>query len=217
MGVNMVGNCITDEDAVRQASRQEIIRRYYAALCEQKETANDGMTETVGKIEMLMKQMGIAPSERPVIGAANEKAELTGGPAAAIQLPNGSIITGKTSPLLGAGAAMILNALKALANISDEVELISPSVIKPVQHLKVDHLGNHNPRLHVDETLIALAISAVSSKRAAAALEQLDNLKGLDAHSSVILSSTDVRTFKKLGVNMTCEPKYQIKKLYHSK
>jgi uncharacterized protein (UPF0371 family) len=134
-----------------------------------------------------------------------------------MQLPSGEIITGKTSSLLGAGSALILNVLKALAGIEDKVELISPSVIKPVQHLKVDHLGNHNPRLHVDEILIALAISAVSSKRAALALEQLDKLKGLEAHSSVILSSTDQRTFKKLGVNMTCEPKYQMKKLYHAK
>ena len=217
MGVNMVGNCIVDDEVVRQASRQEIIRRYYAALCEQKETANEGMAQTVGKLDMLMKQMSITLGDRPVIGAANDKADITGGPAAAIQLPDGTIITGKTSPLLGAGSAMILNALKALAGIDDKVELISPSVIKPVQHLKVDHLGNHNPRLHVEETLIALAISAVSSKKAAAALEQLGNLKGCDAHSSVIMSSADVRTFKKLGVNMTCEPRYQIKKLYHSK
>ena len=213
----MAGNCIVDDDVVRHAARQEIIRRYFAALCEQKETADEGMAQTVGKIDMLMKHTGITLSERPVIGAANDKAELTGGPASAIQLSDGRIITGKTSPLLGAGAAMILNALKELAGIDDKVELISPSVIRPVQHLKVGHLGNHNPRLHVDEILIALAISAVSSKRAAAALEQLGNLKGCDAHSSVILSSADVRTFKKLGVNMTCEPKYQIKKLYHSK
>ena len=217
MGVNMVGNCITDDAVVREASRQEIIRRYYAALCEQKETADKNMAQAVGKLDMLMKQMGIALDERPVIGAATEKAEITGGPAAAIQLASGKIITGKTSSLLGAGAAMILNALKELAGIDDKVELISPSVIKPVQHLKVDHLGNHNPRLHIEETLIALAISAVSSKKAAAALDQLDKLKGCDAHSSVIMSSADIRTFKKLGVNVTCEPKYQIKKLYHSK
>jgi len=217
MGVNMVGNCIIDDEIVRHASLQEIIRRYYAALCEQKETADKSMAMTVGKIEMLIKQTGITVNDRAVISAANDKAEQTGGPAMAIQLSDGRIITGKTSSLLGAGAAVILNALKALAGIDDKVELISPSVIRPVQHLKVDHLGNHNPRLHVDEILIALAISAVTSKRAAGALEQLGNLKGCDAHSSVILSSSDVRTFKKLGVNMTCEPKYQVKKLYHAK
>ena len=215
MGVNMVGNCIVNDEVVCEASKQEIIRRYFAALCEQKENATQN--DAVGKIELLMQQANVSVADRAVVHAANQKAELTGGPAAAMQLPSGEIITGKTSSLLGAGSALILNVLKALAGIEDKVELISPSVIKPVQHLKVDHLGNHNPRLHVDEILIALAISAVSSKRAALALEQLDKLKGLEAHSSVILSSTDQRTFKKLGVNMTCEPKYQMKKLYHAK
>ena len=215
MGVNMVGNCIIDDEVVREASRQEIIRRYFAALCEQKENATG--SAAVGKIELLMQKADISVSDRACVEAANKKAELTDGPAAAMELPSGEIITGKTSPLLGASAALILNALKALAGIDDKVELISPSVIRPVQHLKVDHLGNHNPRLHVDEILIALAISAVSSKRAALALEQLDNLKGLQAHSSVILSSVDKMTFKKLGIDMTCEPKYQVKKLYHAK
>ena len=215
MGVNMAGNCIIDDEVVKEASRQEIIRRYFDALCEQKETATE--SAAVGKIELLMQKAEISVLDRHVVAAANAKAELTEGPAAAMELPSGEIVTGKTSSLLGAGAALILNALKALAGIDDKVELISPSVIKPVQHLKVDHLGNHNPRLHVDEILIALAISAVSSKKAAQALEQLDNLKGLEAHSSVILSSTDKRTFRKLGINMTCEPKYQVKKLYHAK
>ena len=215
MGVNMVGNCIIDDEIVREASRQEIIRRYFAALCEQKENATE--SAAVGKIELLMQKAEISVSDRACVEAANKKAELTEAPATAMELPNGEIITGKTSSFLGASAALILNALKALAGIDDMVELISPSVIRPVQHLKVDHLGNHNPRLHVDEILIALAISAVSSKRAAMALEQLDNLKGLEAHSSVILSSVDRMTFKKLGVNMTCEPKYQVKKLYHAK
>ncbi len=215
MGVNMAGNCIIDDEAVREASKQEIIRRYYASLCEQKE--NPGETQAVGKIELLMQKAEIGISDRAVVGAANQKAELTGGPCAAIELGDGSLITGKTSSLLGASAAMILNALKALAGIDDKVELISPSVICPVQHLKVDHLGNHNPRLHVDEILIALAISAVTSSVAAAALEQLGALKGLEAHSSVILSSADQRTLKKLGINITCEPRYQLKKLYHAK
>ena len=215
MGVNMAGNCIFDDEAVREASKQEIIRRYYAELCRQKENAAE--SQAVGKIEMLMQRADISVHDRPVVRLANEKAELTGAPAMAIELPGGEVLTGKTSALLGAGAAVILNALKALAGIDDKVELISPSVIRPVQHLKIDHLGNQNPRLHVDEILIALAISAVTSKRAAAALEQLDNLKGLEAHSTVILSSSDQKTFKKLGINMTCEPKYQVKKLYHSK
>ena len=215
MGVNMVGNCIVDDEVVRAASKQEIIRRYYAALCEQKENATD--STAVSKIELLMQKADISVEDRAVVSAANAKAEITGSPAAAIEMSDGQILTGKTSPLLGAGAAVILNALKALAGIDDKVELISPSVIKPVQELKVGYLGNHNPRLHVEEILIALSISAVSSKRAAAALEQLGNLKGLEAHSSVILSSADQRTFKKLGINMTCDPRYQVKKLYHAK
>ena len=217
MGVNMVGNCIFDDEAVREASRQEIIRRYYAALCEQKENMNPSGTNVVGKLDLLMQQANISVSDRPVVAAANNKAEQTGAPAAAMEMPDGTILTGKTSSLLGASAALILNALKYLAGIDDKAQLISPSIIEPVQHLKVDHLGNRNPRLHVDEVLIALSISAVTSPQAALAMEQLDNLRDCEAHSSVILSMTDSRTFKKLGVNVTCEPKYQVKKLYHAK
>ena len=215
MGVNMVGNCITDDAVVSAASKQEIIRRYYAALCDQKENATG--CETVGKLESIMNQANVTVNDRPVVEAANKKAELTGAPAAAIQLSDGTIVTGKTSSLLGASSAAILNALKCLAGIDDAEELISPSIIEPVQHLKVDHLGNHNPRLHIDEVLIALSISAVTSPTAALALDQLDKLKCCDAHSSVILSMVDTRTFKKLGVNLTCEPQYQVKKLYHAK
>jgi uncharacterized protein (UPF0371 family) len=215
MGVNMAGNCIFDDAVVREASNQEIIRRYYAAMCEYKENMNTA--NTLGKLDLLMKQANLTVADRPVVAAANAKAEQTGAPAAAIQLSDGTILTGKTSSLLGASAAMILNALKHLAGIDDSLELISPSIIEPVQHLKVDHLGNHNPRLHIDEVLIALAISAVTSKTAAMALEQLDNLKDCEVHSSVILSMTDSRTFKKLAINVTCEPKYQVKKLYHAK
>ncbi len=217
MGVNMAGNCIIDDVAVSEASRQEIIRRYYTALCDQKENMSTGDIDTVGKLDLLMKQAGTSIQDRPVVKAANDKAELTQSPAAAMELPDGRIITGKTSSLLGAASALILNALKELAGIDDSVQLISPDIIQPVQHLKVDYLGNHNPRLHIDEVLIALSISAVSDKTAARALEQLDNLKSCEAHSSVILSATDARTFKKLGVNITCEPKYQVKKLYHAK
>ena len=217
MGVNMVGNCIFDDAACCDASKQEIIRRYYAALCDQKENMNPSGTNIVGKLDLLMQQAGISVTDRPVVAAANAKAELTGSPAAAIELPDGKILTGKTSSLLGASAALILNALKYLAGIDDAAQLISPSVIEPVQHLKVDHLGNHNPRLHIDEVLIALAISAVTDEKAALAIEQLDNLKNCEVHSSVILSMTDSRTFKKLGINVTCEPKYQVKKLYHAK
>lgn len=215
MGVNMVGNCIIDDEATVEASKQEIIRRYYAALCDQRE--NMTSSDIVSKLEILMKQANLTAEDRPVIGAALKRADELGAPAAAMQLPDGRIITGKTSSLLGAASALILNALKALAGIDDEVKLISPAIIQPVQALKVDHLGNHNPRLHTDEVLIALAISAVTSETAASALEQIGKLAGCEAHSSVILSQVDTKTFKKLGVNITCEPRYQVKKLYHSK
>ena len=213
MGVNMVGNCIVDDETVRQASKQEIIRRYFAALCDQKENATD--TGAVCKIELLMQKADISVSDRAVVAAANAKAELTGSPAVAIEMPNGQILTGKTSPLLGAGAAVILNALKSLAGIDDALELISPEVIRPVQHLKVGYLGNHNPRLHADEILIALAISATTNPMAAIAMEQLSKLKGTEAHTSVIVSNVDRDIYRKLGINLTCEPEYQTKKLYH--
>ena len=147
--------------------------------------------------------------------AALDRAEATNGPAAALQLPDGRIITGKTSKLLGASSALLLNALKTLGNIQDGVHLISPIVIEPIQHLKVEHLGNHNPRLHMDEVLIALSISAATNPTAELAMQQLDKLRGSEAHSSVILSSVDVGVFRKLGINLTCEPRYQSKKLYH--
>jgi uncharacterized protein (UPF0371 family) len=215
MGVNMAGNCIVDDGVTREASKQEIIRRYYTALCDQRE--NMTTSESVTKLDLLMKQTGISSDDRAVIAAAKERAAATGAPATALQLPDGSIVTGKTSSLLGASAALLLNALKRLAGIDKSEDLISPSIIQPVQHLKLDHLGNHNPRLHTDEVLIALAISAATSETAALALEQLGKLQGCEAHSSVILAQVDSKTFKKLGVNVTCEPQYQVKKLYHAK
>ena len=207
MGVNMVGNCITDDAAVMEASRQEIIRRYYDALCAHKK--GKGTIETVAKLELLMKKAGVDISSRRVVAAALTRAEETGLPAAAIELPDGRIITAKTSNLLGSSSALLLNALKALGSMPDDLHLISPIAIDPIQHLKVDHLGNHNPRLHTDETLIALSISAATSPAAELAMEQLSKLRGCDAHSSVILSSVDERTFKRLGINVTCEPRYQ--------
>ncbi len=215
MGVNMAGNCIIDDDAVCHAANLEIIRRYYSALCEQRESGV--ATDTVSKLELIMKQANLTPELRPVIGAANKKAEETNAPAAAIELSDGKIVTGKTSSLLGASSAAILNALKYLASIDDDVELISPSIIEPVQKLKTCHLGNNNPRLHTDEALIALSISAVTYEPASRAMEKIGELKGCEAHSSVILSGVDINVFKKLGVNITCDPKYQMKKLYHKK
>lgn len=213
MGVNMAGNCIIDDEITSQASRQEIIRRYYEALCDLR--AGKQKQEVVYKLELLMKQAGLTIDERRVIAPALLKAEETGDPAAAMELPCGRIITGKTSALLGASSAMILNVLKELGGIDDSIHLISPTIIEPIQRLKVGHFGNHNPRLHVDEVLLALSICAVTDAKAEVAMQQLDKLRGLEAHSSVILSEVDKKTFKKLGVNLTCEPKYQTKKLYH--
>ncbi len=206
MGVNMVGNCITDDEAVREASCQEIVRRYYAALCDQKQGKLSD--DVVYKLELLMKKAGVTPDIRRVVAPALNRAEETGDAAAAIELPDGRIVTGKTSDLLGASSALLLNALKALGDMNDDLHLISPVALDPIQHLKVDHLGNRNPRLHTDETLIALSISAATNPMAEYAMEQLSKLRGCDVHSSVILSAVDEKTFKRLGVNLTCEPRY---------
>ena len=213
MGVNMAGNCITDDEVCCEASRQEILRRYYAAMC----SARQGMSDSrpAEKIKLLINQLGITVKDRHVIDAAVARAEQTGEPAAAIQLPDGEIVTGKTTKLLGASAAVLLNALKRLGGIQKDMHLISPIVIEPIQDLKVNHLGNHNPRLHMDEVLIALSISAATNPTAEVAMRQLDKLRGCEAHSTVILSGVDSSTFRKLGINVTCEPKYQTKKLYH--
>ncbi len=213
MGVNMAGFCIVDDDACCYASKQEIIRRHYTALCKAKK--GEATEEEILKLELLMKKAGISENDRKVVSPALVKAAATGAPAAAMELPDGSVITGKTSALLGASAALLLNALKTLAGIADDILLISPVVIEPIQKLKVNHLGNENPRLHTDEVLLALSICAATNPTAQLALEQLKRLKGCEVHSSVILSSVDMKTFKKLGINVTCEPAYQTKNLYH--
>ena len=214
MGVNMVGFAIFDDDAVRDAAKQEIIRRYYNATV----SARQGMTEESDayKIELLMKQVGVTTKDRCVVSQALKKAKATGAPATAIQLPDGQIITGKTSSLLGSASAMLLNALKVLAEIPDDVNLISPTIIEPMQKLKTEIMGNHNPRLHTDEILIALSICAASDELAKKALDNAYKLAGSEAHSTVILSRVDENVFRKLGINLTCEPKYQTKKLYHN-
>ncbi len=207
MGVNMVGNCIVEDEAAREASRQEILRRYYTLLCDQKQgKATDSQ---VLKMELLMKKAGVSKEDRRVVAPAMALDEKTGLPAAAMELPDGRIVTGKTSNLLGASSALLLNALKVLGDIPDELHLISPLVIDPIQHLKVGHLGNRNPRLHTDEVLIALSISAATDPTAEKAMEQLDKLRGCDVHSSVILSSVDEKIFKRLGVNLTCQPRFK--------
>jgi uncharacterized protein (UPF0371 family) len=214
MGVNMVGYAITDDEACCEASRQEVIRRYYNACCTVRQGLSDG--SDVRKLELIMSSAGITTEERKPVAASLAVAERTAAPAVAIELGNGSVVTGKTSSLLGASAAALLNALKTLAGIDDSIHLISPTVIEPIQKLKVDHMGNHNPRLHTDEVLIALSICAVTDENAAAAMKQLEQLRGCEAHSTVILSRVDENVFHKLGVNMTCEPQYQTKKLYHA-
>ena len=213
MGVNMAGFGIIDDEVVREASKQEIIRRYYSALCQRRQGIAD--EEESFKIELLMKQAEISVDDRKVVSAAKVKAEATGEPAAAIELPDGRILTGKTSELLGASSAMLLNALKALAGLDDDKELIKATTLGPIQELKVKHLGNRNPRLHTDEVLIALSICASEDEDARKAMEQLQNLRGSEVHSSVILSHVDKNVFRKLGVNLTCEPVYETKSLYH--
>ncbi len=213
MGVNMAGYCISDDEVVREASVQEIIRRYYTALCANKRGAEN--KDEIYKIELLMRQVDATIDDRPVVAAALKKAEETGNPAVAMQLEDGRIITGKTIDLLGSSSVLLLNVLKELAGIPDEIELISPTVIEPIQKLKIDHLGNHNPRLHTDEVLIALSICAVTNPTAELAMQQLSKLKGLEAHSTVILSKVDEQSFKRLGVNITYEPTYQTQSLYH--
>jgi len=213
MGVNMAGFCITDDEAVCRASEQEIIRRYYHTSCAQKQGL--AKKSEVYKLELLMNSLGISTHHRPVVEAAMKRSEETGGPAVAIELNDGRIVTGKTTPLLGASAALLLNALKELGGINHDMHLISPIVIKPIQILKTEHLGNHNPRLHTDEILIALSICATTNPTAAQAIEQLAKLRGCEAHSTVILSHVDENLFQKLGINITCEPQYQSKKLYH--
>ncbi|MBQ8533790.1 MAG: DUF1846 domain-containing protein [Clostridia bacterium] len=213
MGVNMAGFCITDDDAVNDASKQEVIRRYYECAC----LVRQGLEEsaTLGRIERHMTTLGITIEDRKAVAPCLIKAELTGAPAAAIELENGQVVTGKTTELLGAASAMLMNTLKVLGGISDEVLLLSPTVIEPIQKLKTEHMGSHNPRLHTDEVLIALSICAATDPVAKKAMEQLPKLKGLDMHSSVMLSSVDIHTFKHLGVRVTCEPKSQTKKLYY--
>ena len=214
MGVNMAGYCIFDDGAVRQASRQEILRRYYNALCQfKKET---GTQEEVQKIELLMRQLDIDETERPVIGAARTVAEETGAPAVAIELEDGQIVTGKTTKLMGPSAAATMNALKTLAGIPDEVLLIDPAIIEPIQRLKVDHLGSRNPRLHTDEILIALSICAATDEKAAKALSQLSRLKCCEGHSTVILATVDDNVFRRLGLHMTCDPRYQERRHYRA-
>jgi uncharacterized protein (UPF0371 family) len=207
MGVNMAGNCIIDDEACCRASEQEIIRRYYKCLCEKKrkgETKDDQF-----KLESLMRQAKITVKDRVIVDAAAAVEAKTGSPATAIELPDGTVVTGKTTDLLGASAAALLNALKTLAGIDHDVKLVSPTAIEPIQLLKTEYLGSQNPRLHTDEILIALSASASENPLAKKAMEQIPFLKGCEAHTTVLISSVDEKTFKKLGIQLTSEPKYE--------
>ena len=210
MGVNMAGNCICDDEVCREASNQEIIRRYYSALKGLAQGTSE--EDEVYKIKLLMNQAHITIAKRKVVDAALKRAKETGAPATALELEDGTIITGKTTPLLGASAAMLLNALKTLAGLDDALHLISPTVIEPIQKLKIECLGSKNPRLHTDEILIALSICAATDKNAQLALEQIPNLRGCQAHSSVMLSSVDIKQFKNLNIQLTSEANFDKKK-----
>ncbi len=213
MGVNMAGMCIVDDEVCREASCQEIIRRYYIAL--NRLAKEEGSSDEVYKLELLMKQAKLTPDMRPVVGPCLERARKLEAPVAAIELEDGTIVTGKTTNLLGASAALLLNAVKVLGGIDHDVHLISPAAIEPIQTLKTNYLGSHNPRLHTDEVLIALSTSAAADPTAKHAIEQLPRLRGCQVHTSVMLSDVDIKVFSKLGVQLTSEPVYEHKKLYH--
>ena len=215
MGVNMAGFCISDDEVCCEASRQEVIRRWFKAAVHERAEALE--PETSNRIALLMSQLGVTQEDRPVVGPAKHVAERTKGPAAAIQLPDGAIITGKTSALLGASSAMLINALKHLAGIDDSIDLLSPPSIEPIQKLKTNILGSKNPRLHTDEVLIALAVSANGDDNAQLALDQLPTLRGCDVHTTVILGSVDEGIFRQLGIRVTSEPVYQTKQLYRKR
>ncbi|MGK0540368.1 DUF1846 domain-containing protein [Propionimicrobium lymphophilum] len=212
MGVNMAGCCISDDRVCQDAAKQEIIRRYYKTLVQERQNLSG--SEQSDKIALLMSSLGISGIDRPVVQPALDTQKRTKGPSSAIQLPDGKIITGKTSELLGCCSAMLLDSLKYLAGIDDSVKLLASENIEPIQMLKTQHLGSKNPRLHTDEVLIALAVSANRDDNARRALDQLSGLNGCDAHSTVILGSVDTNILRNLGVQITCEPVYQSKSLY---
>lgn len=213
MGVNMAGFAISDDTVCQEASRMEILRRYYAGLVDRaKGKCGD---EVVRKLELVMQQAQVTPALCPAVQAALDRAAATGAPAGAMQLPDGRLVTGKTSSLLGPSAAMLLNAVKLLAGIDDGLNLLPPSIIAPISDMKTKHLGHRNPRLHSDEVLIALSISAVTNPLAERVLAQLDALRGSEAHFSVILSEEDANLYRRLGIHVSSEPKYEILRLYH--
>ena len=213
MGVNMAGFAITDDFACREASRKEILRRYYTGAVDVAKGSAD--EELIRKLESIMQQAEVTAEFNPAIAGALQRAEETETVAGAMELADGTVVTGHTSPLLGASAALLLNALKTLAGIRKEVTLLPSTVIEPISRLKIKSLGHHNPRLHSDEVLIALSVSAMNNPLAAMALEKLSDLRDCDAHFSVIISEQDVHIYRRLGIHLTMEPKYESQRLYH--
>ena len=211
MGVNMIGSCICDDEVCREASRQEIIRRYFTGLCN---LADGKCTENeVNKLSLLMKRAKLTVNDRRCVVAARERLEKAQKATSAMELEDGTILTGETSPLLGPSAALLLNAIKHLAGIAHNVKLIPQTMIEPIQKLKVDYLHGHNPRLHTDEVLVAISMMGRLDENCRLALEQLPNLKGAQVQSTVMLSEVDRKTWNKLGIGLTCDPVRKIKKL----
>ena len=213
MGVNMVGFAISDDDACREASRMEIVRRYFAA-CEQVKRSGVG-SEQVDRLRSIMQKAGIDKNYSPARSAALTREQVTGSPAGAMILPDGSVVTGKTSTRLGCASSLLMNALKSVANIDMDLEIISDDAIEPISKLKTHYLGSKNPRLHTDETLMALSITSATSESASRALAGLGQLRGCDAFFSVIISSTDEEVLRRLGINVCCEPKFERNSLFH--
>ena len=213
MGVNMAGQCIVDDEVCREASRREILRRSYTARMERAQ--GRGSDATVRRLELIMQRAGVGTDAIPAVSAALLKAETTHAPAGAMVLQDGRIVTGKTSDTLGAASALLLNALKAVGGIDPGLDLISAQVLEPVCRLKTGYMGHKNPRLHTDEVLMALTISALTNPLADRAQEQIPKLRGCDAHFSVILSGEDLALLRQLGINVTCEPVYEVPRLYH--
>ncbi len=213
MGVNMAGYAIVNDDACRGAANDEIVRRYFKAAVDLKKTGEG--ERDLQKIEFLMNRAGITANLSPARSAALLKEEMTGAPAGAMVLPDGSVVTGKTGNLLGAASALLMNALKGVSGVDDELDVISDDVLEPICHLKTEHLKSQNPRLHSDETLLALSVSSVNNPLAAELIDNADKLRGCDAYFSVIVSAADENLFKTLGINVCCEPKYESHRYYH--
>ena len=209
MGVNMVGHAISDDEVCCAAAKQEIIRRYFQTAAAVKR--GNAPKEELYKQELLMKKVGCKVTDRTVVGRAMQKAELTGKAAMALELPDGRIVTGRTTDLLGPASAALMNALKLAADIPQDVDLVESTAIEPIQTLKTKYLGGRNPRLHTDETLIALSVSASVNEGAFRAMEQLPALRGAQAHSTVLMSSVDENVFRKLGIHLTCSPEIEDK------